>query len=251
MKRSTFRHAIDPLAPRRLDELSDRRSRISQSPRTFPDAAHLRNPCRVRPCPRPRPRSGHRHRSRWAGHQMRAMHARRLVPADRTRCAGPIPPPTEPSPERKRVWHPPRHAPGWIGTGERPSGSDDDIRINRACGPRPEQRRPCLQATPAGDLSQGAQRPDPAPWARKLGTRTPAPGPIMPLSPPGSIASARPSPASDQSAGSAHSPTITRNRIEIMFARLKDWRRIATRYNRCGKTCLSAGALAATVMFWI
>lgn len=109
-----------------------------------------------------------------------------------------------------------------IHQGTRPAGlvrviarqvADDDIRIKRdhgACGPRPEQRRPCLPATPAGDLSQGAQRPDPAPWARKLGTRTPAPGPIMPLPPPGSIASARPSPASDQSAGSAHSPTITR-----------------------------------------
>jgi len=42
-----------------------------------------------------------------------------------------------------------------------------------------------------------------------------------------------------------------RNRIEIMFGRLKDWRRIATRYDRCAKTCLSAVALAATVMFWL
>lgn len=31
-----------------------------------------------------------------------------------------------------------------------------------------------------------------------------------------------------------------RNRIEIMFGRLKDWRRIATRYDRCAKTFLSA-----------
>ncbi len=42
-----------------------------------------------------------------------------------------------------------------------------------------------------------------------------------------------------------------RNRIEIMFGRLKDWRRVATRYDRCPKVFLSASALAATVMFWV
>ena len=42
-----------------------------------------------------------------------------------------------------------------------------------------------------------------------------------------------------------------RNRIEIMFGRLKDWRRVATPYDRCAKTFLSAVALAATVMFWL
>jgi transposase len=36
-----------------------------------------------------------------------------------------------------------------------------------------------------------------------------------------------------------------------MFGRLKDWRRIATRYHRCARTFLSAVALAATVMFWL
>jgi transposase len=36
-----------------------------------------------------------------------------------------------------------------------------------------------------------------------------------------------------------------RNRIEIMFGKLKDWRRIATRYDRCPKVFLSAIALAA------
>ena len=41
-----------------------------------------------------------------------------------------------------------------------------------------------------------------------------------------------------------------RNRIEIMFGRLKDWRRVATRYDRCAKVSLSAVALAATVVFW-
>ena len=42
-----------------------------------------------------------------------------------------------------------------------------------------------------------------------------------------------------------------RNRIEIMFGRLKDWRRVATRYDRCPKVFLSAVALAATGMFWL
>ena len=41
-----------------------------------------------------------------------------------------------------------------------------------------------------------------------------------------------------------------RNRIEIMFGRLKDWQRVATRYDRCPNVFLSAVALAATVMFW-
>lgn len=41
------------------------------------------------------------------------------------------------------------------------------------------------------------------------------------------------------------------NRIEIMFARLKDWRRVATRYDRCPKVFLSAVLLGATVMFWL
>ncbi|SIT13369.1 transposase, IS4 family [Paracoccus saliphilus] len=41
-----------------------------------------------------------------------------------------------------------------------------------------------------------------------------------------------------------------RNRIEIMFGRLKDWRRVATRYDRCSETFLSTIALAATILFW-
>ena len=43
----------------------------------------------------------------------------------------------------------------------------------------------------------------------------------------------------------------SRNRIEIMFGRLKDWRRVATRYDRCPNVFLSAVALAATVLFWL
>lgn len=42
-----------------------------------------------------------------------------------------------------------------------------------------------------------------------------------------------------------------RNRIEIMFGRLKDWRRVATRYYRSPKVLLSAIALAATVIYWL
>jgi transposase len=42
-----------------------------------------------------------------------------------------------------------------------------------------------------------------------------------------------------------------RNRIEIMFGRLKAWRHIATRYDRCPRAFLSAVALAATVIFWL
>ncbi|UOA30588.1 hypothetical protein DSM110093_00338 [Sulfitobacter sp. DSM 110093] len=41
-----------------------------------------------------------------------------------------------------------------------------------------------------------------------------------------------------------------RNRIEIMFGRLKDWRRVAIRYDRCPAVFGSAIALAAIVMFW-
>lgn len=43
----------------------------------------------------------------------------------------------------------------------------------------------------------------------------------------------------------------TRGRIEIMFGRLKDWRRIAMRYDRAAHTFFSAICIAATVIFWI
>ncbi|MFC0570059.1 IS5 family transposase, partial [Gluconobacter japonicus] len=42
-----------------------------------------------------------------------------------------------------------------------------------------------------------------------------------------------------------------RNRIEIMFGRIKDWRRVATRYDRCPSVFFSAICLAATVIFWL
>lgn len=41
-----------------------------------------------------------------------------------------------------------------------------------------------------------------------------------------------------------------RNVIERMFRRLKDWRRIATRFDRNIKSFIGAIALAATVIWW-
>jgi transposase len=41
------------------------------------------------------------------------------------------------------------------------------------------------------------------------------------------------------------------NRIERMFGRLKDWRRISTRYDRSQTVILSAIALPAAVIFWL
>lgn len=42
-----------------------------------------------------------------------------------------------------------------------------------------------------------------------------------------------------------------RHKVENMFARLKDWRRVSTRYDRCAHTFFSAICIAATVIFWI
>ncbi len=42
-----------------------------------------------------------------------------------------------------------------------------------------------------------------------------------------------------------------RNVIERMFCRLKDWRRIATRFDRNVKNFMSAIALAAAVIWWM
>lgn len=42
-----------------------------------------------------------------------------------------------------------------------------------------------------------------------------------------------------------------RHKIEIMFGRLKDWRRIHTRYDRCAHSFFSAIGIAATVIFWL
>ena len=42
-----------------------------------------------------------------------------------------------------------------------------------------------------------------------------------------------------------------RHKIENMFGRLKDWRRIAMRFDRRADIFLSACALAAIVLFWL
>ena len=42
-----------------------------------------------------------------------------------------------------------------------------------------------------------------------------------------------------------------RHRIENLFAKLKDWRRIATRYDRCAHTFFSAICIAAAVIFYL
>ncbi|WP_219906596.1 transposase [Nitrosospira multiformis] len=42
-----------------------------------------------------------------------------------------------------------------------------------------------------------------------------------------------------------------RHKVENMFGRLKDWRRIATRYDRCAHTFFSAICIAATVIFYL
>jgi transposase len=43
----------------------------------------------------------------------------------------------------------------------------------------------------------------------------------------------------------------TRPRIENMFGKLKDWRRIATRYDRCAHTFFSAICIAASFIFYL
>jgi transposase len=42
-----------------------------------------------------------------------------------------------------------------------------------------------------------------------------------------------------------------RHTIENMFGRLKDWRRIHTRYDRSVHTSFSAICIAAAVLFWL
>ena len=50
-----------------------------------------------------------------------------------------------------------------------------------------------------------------------------------------------------------HDTTLYRQRhkVENMFGKLKDWRRIHTRYDRCAHTFMSAICIAATVIFWL
>lgn len=60
-------------------------------------------------------------------------------------------------------------------------------------------------------------------------------------------------PRSNRKSSPAFERTLYRNRhkIENMFGKLKDWRRIHTRYDRCAHTFFSAICIAAIVIFWI
>jgi transposase len=42
-----------------------------------------------------------------------------------------------------------------------------------------------------------------------------------------------------------------RHKVENLFAKLKDWRRIATRYDRCAHTFFSAICIAAALAFFL
>ena len=42
-----------------------------------------------------------------------------------------------------------------------------------------------------------------------------------------------------------------RHRIENMLGRLRDWRRIATRYDRCAHAFFGAFSIAAAVTYWL
>ena len=42
-----------------------------------------------------------------------------------------------------------------------------------------------------------------------------------------------------------------RHKIENVFGRIKDWRRVPTRYDRCARTFMSAISIAATCCYWL
>lgn len=42
-----------------------------------------------------------------------------------------------------------------------------------------------------------------------------------------------------------------RHKVENMFAKIKDWRRVATRYDRCAHTFFSAICIAAFTIFYL
>ena len=46
-------------------------------------------------------------------------------------------------------------------------------------------------------------------------------------------------------------PVQTAHKVENMFAKLKDWRRIATRYDRRADVFMAAITLAAIVIWWL
>lgn len=42
-----------------------------------------------------------------------------------------------------------------------------------------------------------------------------------------------------------------RNRIERMFSRLKDFRRVATRYDKLARNFLAGATIVATIVWWL
>jgi transposase len=42
----------------------------------------------------------------------------------------------------------------------------------------------------------------------------------------------------------------SRNLVERLWCRLKDWRRVATRYDKLARNFLAAAIIAATVIYW-
>ena len=42
-----------------------------------------------------------------------------------------------------------------------------------------------------------------------------------------------------------------RHKVENMFGRIKDWRRVSTRYDRCAHTFFSTICIAAIVIYWL
>ena len=47
-----------------------------------------------------------------------------------------------------------------------------------------------------------------------------------------------------------HDVYRTRNLVERLWCRLKDWRRIATRYDKLARNFLSGALIAAAVIYW-
>jgi transposase len=62
----------------------------------------------------------------------------------------------------------------------------------------------------------------------------------------------RPSSRPSETARSSSIPIYKqRNVVERMFCRFKDWRRVATRYDRNIKTFMATIAIAAAVIWWL
>ena len=77
----------------------------------------------------------------------------------------------------------------------------------------------------------------------------------MTIPPPGEEHGATPNipPKANHNWKNCFSPFIYRNRtaIERMFCRIKDFRRIATRYDRIGTNFLAAVCIVAAICYWL